>query len=260
MAGTILCVSAPDIAHKGCIEDPIFSDFNPVRALYVCDENVYMVRWYRGIAHSVCTTHCLEKRHARSKIQVFSQNIMIRKIVQWVFGLMIWVVYHAYKAEGLNAIFIVLPAKLLAPTLVKYGARIGKNIDMHTPVTFHNVSAESKKHYANLQVGSDCYFGREVFLDLAERIVIEDRVTISMRAMILTHTHAGKSPLSEGRLPPAHAPVLLRQGCYLGAGAIILPGITIGEQAIIGAGAVVTHDVPAGAVMAGVPARIIGQD
>jgi acetyltransferase-like isoleucine patch superfamily enzyme len=183
---------------------------------------------------------------------------MIRKIIQWLFSLVIWAAYQSYKEAGLNAIFLVVPAKFLAPTLVKYGASIGKNADMQTPITFHNVSADPGKHYANLQVGSDCYFGKEVFLDLAERIVIEDRVTISMRAMLLTHTHAGKSPLSDGRLPPSHAPVFLRMGCYLGAGAIILPGITVGEQAIVGAGAVVTRDIPSGAVVAGVPARIIG--
>jgi acetyltransferase-like isoleucine patch superfamily enzyme len=185
---------------------------------------------------------------------------MIRKMVQWLFGLIIWVAYHSYKEAGLNAVFLILPAKLLVPTLVKYGATIGENADMQTPLTFHNVSAESGKHYANLQVGSDCYFGKEVFLDLADRIVIEDRVTISMRAMLLTHTHAGKSPLSENRLPPSYAPILLKAGCYLGAGAIILPGIKVGEQAIVGAGAVVTHDVPAGAVVGGVPARMISHE
>jgi len=184
---------------------------------------------------------------------------MIRKIIQWLFGLIIWVSYHSYKEAGLNAIFLFLPAKFLAPTLVRYGASIGENVDMQTPLTFHNVSPESGKHYANLQVGSDCYFGKDVFFDLADKIIIENRVTISMRAMLLTHTHAGKSPLAESRLLSFYAPILLQAGCYLGAGAIILPGITVGEQAIVGAGAVVTHDVPNGAVVAGVPARIISQ-
>jgi acetyltransferase-like isoleucine patch superfamily enzyme len=131
---------------------------------------------------------------------------------------------------------------------------------LHTPVTFHNVSAEPGKHYANLHVGSDCYFGREVFLDLAERIVIEDRVTISMRAMLLTHTHAGKSPLSATYLPPTYAPVILRRGCYIGAGAIILPGVEIGAGAIVGAGAVVTRSVPTATVAVGVPARVESRD
>ena len=182
---------------------------------------------------------------------------MMRKIIQWVFRLLVLAAYHSYKAEGLNAVFLILPAKILAPTLVRYGAEIGRNIEMHTPVTFHNVSAQSNQHYSNLHIGSDCYVGREVFFDLAERIVVEDQVTISMRVTLLTHTHAGNSPLSGKALHPLYAPIFLRQGCYVGAGAIILPGRTVGEQAIVGAGAVVTHDVPAHAIVAGVPAMII---
>jgi acetyltransferase-like isoleucine patch superfamily enzyme len=53
------------------------------------------------------------------------------------------------------------------------------------------------------------------------------------------------------------APVILRRGCYLGACAVILPGITVGERAVVAAGAVVTRDVPAGKIVAGVPARVI---
>jgi acetyltransferase-like isoleucine patch superfamily enzyme len=180
---------------------------------------------------------------------------MIRKIVQWLFHLIVFVAYRSYKAEGLNALFLVMPAKLLAPTLVKYGARIGENAELHTPITFHNVSAEPGHHYSNLQVGADCYFGREVFLDLAEKITLEDQVTISMRVTILTHTHAGKSHLSHSRLLPFYAPVKLRRGCYIGAGAIILPGVEIGQDAIVGAGAVVTHNVLSGTTVIGVPAK-----
>lgn len=51
------------------------------------------------------------------------------------------------------------------------------------------------------------------------------------------------------------APVRIEDGAWLGAGAVVLPGVTIGRDAIIGAGAVVTRDVPAGACAGGVPAR-----
>lgn len=165
------------------------------------------------------------------------------------------IAYWSYKAEGLNALFQFLPARLIAPTLIQHGASIGQGVQMHSPIRFHNVSPLEGEHYANLKVGNDCYFGREVFLDLAEEILIGDAVTISMRAMILTHTHAGSSPLAKGALPTSYEKVILRAGCYLGAGCIILPGVEVGEMAIIGAGSVVTRNVQTGEVVVGTPAK-----
>jgi len=179
---------------------------------------------------------------------------MGRWLVGWLAQLALRIAYLAHQAEGLNALFLVLPARFLAPTLRRYGAIIGEQAEMSTPITFHNTSAIPGQHYANLRVGAHCYFGKEVFLDLADQIEIEDNVTLSMRVMILTHTHAGKSPLSEGRLPPRYASVHLKRGCYIGAGTILLPGVEIGEQAIVGAGAVVTRSVAAEDIVAGVPA------
>ena len=51
----------------------------------------------------------------------------------------------------------------------------------------------------------------------------------------------------------------LRRGCRIGAGAVLLPGIEVGEEAFVAAGAVVTSDVPAGALVMGVPARVAGE-
>ena len=54
-------------------------------------------------------------------------------------------------------------------------------------------------------------------------------------------------------------PTRVRKGASIGSGAVIMCGVTIGERALVGAGAVVTHDVPADAVVAGVPARARAQ-
>ena len=58
---------------------------------------------------------------------------------------------------------------------------------------------------------------------------------------------------------PIGPPVVLEAGCDVGVSAVILPGVTVGRNAQVGAGAVVTADVPACAIVAGVPARVIGQ-
>ncbi len=181
---------------------------------------------------------------------------MIKFFLRSLIDILVWIAYKAYKAEGINALLLLLPAKRIAPLLRRYGASIGDNPEIHSPLVIHNASEEPGRHYTHLQVGSDCYFGRDVFFDLKDRIVIEDQVTVSMRVTFITHTDVGKSPLS-GTLPPSHAPVTVRRGAYIGAGATILQGVEIGEQAIIGAGALVERSVEAFAVVAGVPARPI---
>jgi acetyltransferase-like isoleucine patch superfamily enzyme len=60
---------------------------------------------------------------------------------------------------------------------------------------------------------------------------------------------------TEGRLEHMRGPTI-RRGARIGGGAVLLPGIEVGEEAFVGAGAVVTKDVPAGATVAGVPARV----
>ncbi|HYP55183.1 MAG TPA: DapH/DapD/GlmU-related protein [Solirubrobacterales bacterium] len=62
------------------------------------------------------------------------------------------------------------------------------------------------------------------------------------------------------RGPRTDRPSALRRGCQIGAGATILPGLEIGEEAVVGAGAVVVADVPAGALVRGVPARLAARD
>lgn len=184
----------------------------------------------------------------------------MRRLVQWCISVLTFVVYRSYGVAGLNALFLILPARYRTSILTKHGAHIAPDADMQTPITFHNVSDEPGRHYYNLHIDTGCYVGKDVFLDLADRIILEEHVTVSMRVTLLTHTHAGRSSLSWDRLRPSYASVHLHRDCYIGAGAILLPGVTVGERAIVGAGAVVTKDVPAGATVCGSPARIIKQN
>ena len=181
---------------------------------------------------------------------------MVKSVLRFLIDLLVWIAYKAYKAEGINALLLVLPAKMIVPLLRRHGASIGENPEIHSPLIIHNASEESGRHYAHLQIGSECYFGRDVFFDIKDHITIEDQVTVSMRVTFITHTDVGKSPLSQ-ELPPSHAPVVVRRGAYIGAGATILQGVEIGEQAIIGAGALVERSVAAFSIVAGVPARPI---
>ena len=94
------------------------------------------------------------------------------------------------------------------------------------------------------------WIGHDVYVDevFAELVTIEPEVVIGLRALLLCHDDANRRV----------APIKIEKGAYVGAAAILLPGITIGAGAKIGAGAVVTRDVPPGGIWAGVPAKPLG--
>lgn len=178
-----------------------------------------------------------------------------KRLIRAVFGLLISLAYLAYRIEGVNALLLIMPAKLIAPTLRRYGATIGANPQIHSPLIIHNADAVRGKEYANLVIGDHCYIGRDVFLDLAERITLEDYVTISMRCTLITHTNVGNRPAELINLPASSAPIVIRRGAYLGACSTVLEGVEIGERAVIAAGAVVRNSVAQEQVVGGVPSR-----
>lgn len=160
-----------------------------------------------------------------------------------------------YGGEGLNIPLMFMPTRALAPTLRRYGAQIGDRVRFRSPLVIHNAERSTGNYYQKLRVGNDCYFGRELFLDLQDEIHIEDNVTVSHRVMILTHTDAGTSPLKDSAIATSQARVIIRRGAYIGANVTILEGVEIGESSVVGAGAVVTQSVAAGTVVVGVPAK-----
>lgn len=91
-------------------------------------------------------------------------------------------------------------------------------------------------------------FGGHVWIDMWAPVSIAEDVLLGGYTFILTHTWMG-TPRVEG--------VTIKRGAEVGVRAVIMPGVTIGEYATVGAGSVVTRDVPAYAVVAGSPARLL---
>ncbi len=118
-----------------------------------------------------------------------------------------------------------------------------------------------KGYYKNeLRVGSGTWIGQDVFMHAAGGIEIGQEVGIGPRVMILTSHHELPSAPDGSPEPILHRPlqfakVTLEDGCDIGACAVLLPGITIGRNAQVGAGAVVTKSVPARTIVVGNPAR-----
>lgn len=130
--------------------------------------------------------------------------------------------------------------------------RIGNNV-------YIGHDAMLKGYYQNhLHIGDDTWIGQGVFLHSAGGIEIGARVGMGPFVKILTsvHAEAGREvPILAA--PLRFAPVVVEDDSDIGVGAILLPGITIGRGAQVGAGAVVTRDVPPYAVVAGNPARVL---
>jgi acetyltransferase-like isoleucine patch superfamily enzyme len=94
----------------------------------------------------------------------------------------------------------------------------------------------------------------QVILDCREDITIEEGAQVAPGAKILTHDSS--MSVTAGK-PVLMKPTKLKKKCYVGAGAVVLPGVTVGEKAIVAAGAVVTKDVPPNSTVAGAPAKVI---
>jgi maltose O-acetyltransferase len=107
-----------------------------------------------------------------------------------------------------------------------------------------------------LKIGRDVSVGRDVFLaELCPWLLtIGDDATIGMHVTIFTWDNSTKRRIGYTSV----APVVIGDGAYIGAFSIILPGVTIGKRAVVGAGSVVRSDIPAGVVAAGAPARVLG--
>lgn len=134
------------------------------------------------------------------------------------------------------------------------GAKVGKD------TVIFDVRFANLYHYGfqNLVIGNRCFLGDEVMLDVRGGITLEDDVTLSNRTTIVTHINVGfeDHPL-QIHYPMKESRVTIKQGAYIGTCAIVLPGVTVGRESVVGAGAVVTKNIPDKTVAVGVPANVI---
>lgn len=107
-------------------------------------------------------------------------------------------------------------------------------------------------------IGNHCGFNRFSIIDASEKIEIGNYVRVGPNCYITDHDHGHDINREVAKQPLVSQPVRIEDDVWIGAGAIVLKGVTIGTGAIVGAGAVVTKPVAAGIIVAGVPARKIG--
>ena len=124
------------------------------------------------------------------------------------------------------------------------GSEIDESVALFTPLYINY--GKHTKIGKNVFINFDC-----VFLDLGG-ITIEDNVLIAPKVSLLSEGHP-LSPNERGSLVPGH--IHIKRNAWIGAGSTILPGVTIGENAVVAAGAVVSKDVPTNTIVGGVPAK-----
>lgn len=109
-------------------------------------------------------------------------------------------------------------------------------------------------HAEFVKVGKNVYINHACTMLTLGTIIIEDDVLIGPKANLITENH----PVDPNNRKALEVkPVVIKKNAWLAAGVTILPGVTVGENSIVAAGAVVSKDVPANTMVAGIPAKII---
>ena len=113
-------------------------------------------------------------------------------------------------------------------------------------------------HPHNISLGENVGVARDVVLDGRGGLEIGDGTLIGFESLIITSTHNYARidiPISEQDM--ISKPIKIGENCWIGARAILLPGVTIGNGSIIGANAVVTKDIPEYSIAAGIPCKVV---
>jgi len=135
-----------------------------------------------------------------------------------------------------------------------YDATIGENNHFKGSLTIDNPNLlNSSKAFINIKIGNNCYIGKNVFFDLANKIIIKDEVVISAGVTIMTHADVGDRVLNQ-YYKRVCEPVHIGKGTWIGVNVTILSGVIIGEYCVIAAGSVVRENVEDFSMVAGVPA------
>lgn len=176
------------------------------------------------------------------------------------------------RLESLRMLVALAGGRLRAALLRLRGARVGAKaalgsrcmIDRAVGVTIgERVMLEPDVYLklvgdtAKLEIGNHTFVGRGVEFDVLGKVSIGEHTLIAPRCFITDHAHGVAPGLRMDQQPAAAMEVKIGSDVWLGAGTVVLPGVTIGDGAVVGANSVVTADVEPMSVVAGAPARLL---
>lgn len=172
-------------------------------------------------------------------------NKLFNSVIHWYFKDIKGYLYHPRALKGLRYISI------------GYNTAFGRGAIL---TAWDKFAGCHYKPY--IHIGNHCHIGEHSHITACHSITIGDNLLTGRYVYISDNAH-GEAIASQLDIPPSlrplhvKGPVVIGNNVWIGESARILSGVTIGDGAIIGANAVVTHDVPKGAVVGGVPARVI---
>lgn len=143
--------------------------------------------------------------------------------------------------------------------------KLGENVQIHAFVNLYGCEiGDNTKIGTFVEIQRNARVGRNVKISshafICEGVTIEDEAFVGHGVQFINDRYP-RATAGGGRLKTETdwevVPTLVKRGASIGSGAIVMCGVTIGEEAIVGAGAVVTRDVPPRAIVAGVPARVM---
>lgn len=174
--------------------------------------------------------------------QELNSNEVIQKVNNRIYN--IWLEFIIYLLHCLSNV----PSHIFRKLIFRLaGMKIGRSSFIHSGTVLYQPG--------NIILGDGTIIGEKAVLDGRKELVIGNHVDIASEVMIYNSEH----DINNSHFSAIEAAVHIEDYVFIGPRSIILPGITIGRGAIVGAGAVVTKDIPPFAIVGGVPAKIIGE-
>jgi acetyltransferase-like isoleucine patch superfamily enzyme len=136
---------------------------------------------------------------------------------------------------------------------------IGSNVFIKKRCRLEALNTGKTAGVMHLRIGDNTSLQEGCQVLAAQQVTIGKDVLIGANVLITDNNHIYDNPTKPAsKIRELHiAPVTIKDGCWLGFACVILKGVTIGERTVIGANAVVTHDIPPYSVAVGIPARVI---